>query len=165
LTSGGKGEVSPEVLEEACYYLSRLGLTDEQIARHFEASPERVAELIESYSSRLRSGEVTSGALDSAFWEGVKREAEGDLRLTVVSEKGFHHVWKTELQRLDGRNLMAIYESSKDFLGADPNQKFLDYAPPKGYDPLAIEREVRKAVAILGELLEDKWKETEPQKR
>jgi len=165
LSSSAEGEVSREILEEGCYYLSRLGLPDEQIARHFEASPEHVAELVRSYSSKLNSGEVTASEFDRAFWEGVKKEAEGDLKLTVVSDKGLHHVWRSELQKLDGRALMAIYESSRDFLGADPNQKFLDYPPPKGYDPLAMNREVRKAVAILGELLEGKWKDAKPQKK
>ncbi len=163
--SSGEGEVSREILEEGCYYLALLGLPDEQIARHFEISPGRVAELVKSYSSKLKSGEVAEGDFDRTFWEGVRKEAEGDLKLTVVSDKGFHHVWKSELQRVDGRSLMAIYESSRDFLGADPNQKFLDYPPPKGYDPLAMDREVRKAVAVLGELLEGKWKQTKSRKR
>jgi hypothetical protein len=165
LSSDSEGEVSREVLEEGCYYLSLLGLSEEQIAGHFETTPRRVAELIGSYSSKLKSGKVTAGDLDRAFWDGVKREAEGDLKLTVVSDRGFHHVWRSDLGRLDGRALMAIYESSRDFLDADPNQKFLDYAPPKGYDPLAMDREVRKAVGILGELLEDKWQETKLRKK
>jgi len=158
-------EVSREILEEGCYYLSRVGLPEEQIAQHFETSPENVAKMIASYSSKLKSGKVAEGDFDRAFWEGVKREAEGDLKLTVVSEKGFHHVWKSELQKLDGHALMAIYESSRDFLGADPNQKFLEYNPPKGYDPLAIDREIRKAIGALEELLDDKWKKTKPHKR
>ena len=165
MSSSSEGGVSREILEEGCYYLSQLGLSDEQIARHFETAPRHVTELVRSYSSKLKSGEVTAGEFDRAFWEGVKREAEGDLKLTVVSDKGFHHVWRSELQRLDGRALMAIYESSRDFLDADPNQKFLDYPPPKGYDPLAMDREVRKAVGILGELLEGRRKETRLQKK
>jgi hypothetical protein len=132
LSSSSEGEVSREILEEGCYYLSQLGLPDEQIARHFETVPRYVAKLVRSYSSKLDSGEVTTSDLDRAFWEGVKREAEGDLKLTVVSAKGFHHLWKSELQRLKACALMAIYESSRDFLGADPNQRFLDYPPPKG---------------------------------
>jgi len=52
---------------------------------------------------------------------------------------------------------MSIYESSKDFLNADPNRKFLDYPPPKGYDPLAMDREMRKAVAAIEELLAERW--------
>ena len=165
MSSSAEGEVSREILEEGCYYLSQLGLTHEQISRHFEIAPRHVTELVRSYSSKLKSGEATAGDFDRAFWEGVKREVEGDLKLTVVSDKGFHHVWRSELQRLDGRALMAIYESSRDFLESDPNQKFLDYSPPKGYDPLAMDREVRKAIGILGELLEGKWNDAKPQKK
>ena len=67
MSSDAEGEVNREILEEGCYYLSQLGLPDEQIAQHFETSPRRVAELIRSYSSKLKSGEVTAGDLDRAF--------------------------------------------------------------------------------------------------
>ncbi len=152
-------EISEEILEEGCYYLSQLGLTNEQIASHFETVPGNVARLVNSYSSKLKSREVVPADVDKSFWEDVKKEAEGDMKLTFVSEKGFHHSWKSELERLDGRALMSVYEASRDFLSADPNQKFLDYPPPKGYDPLAMDREVRKAVTVIGELLDKKWKD------
>jgi hypothetical protein len=155
-------EVSDEVLEEGSYYLSQLGLTDSQIAIHFETTATKVAKLVRSYSEKLKSGKVSPGDFDRAFWEDVKKEAEGDVKLTFVSDKGFHHSWKSELARLDGRALMSIYESSKDFVVADPNQKFLDYPPPKGYDPLAMDREIKKAVAVIGELLAEKWKAENP---
>ncbi|HZW85666.1 MAG TPA: hypothetical protein VFE91_07195, partial [Nitrososphaerales archaeon] len=110
-----------------------------------------------SYASKLKSGKVAVGDFDRQFWEDVKKEAEGDMKLTFVSEKGFHHAWKSELERLDGRSLMSIFEHSKDFLGADPNRKFLDFPPPKGYDPLAMDREVSKAIGVVSELLAEKW--------
>jgi hypothetical protein len=159
MPSSPNPEVSEEILEEGCYYLAQLGLTDRKIGEHFETSSGHVRRLVESYSEKLKSGEVTAGDFDRAFWEDVKKEAEGDIKLTFVSEKGFHHSWKSELQRLDGRVLMSIYEASRDFLSSDPNQKFLDYPAPKGYDPLAMDREIRKAVAVSGELLEQRWKE------
>jgi hypothetical protein len=160
LSPSSEGGVGREILEEGCYYLSRLGLSDEKIARHFETAPQQVAELVRSYSSKLKSGKVTTGDLDRTFWEGVKREAEGDLKLTVVSDKGFHHVWRSELQKLDGHTLMAVFESSRDFLDSDPNQKFLDYPAPKGYDPLALDREVSQSVGVVTEILEGKWRES-----
>jgi hypothetical protein len=159
LSMGGDPEISDEVLEEGCYYLSRLGLTDDQIAAHFETDPARVSTLTRSYESKLKTGKISAGDIDRVFWEDVKKEAEGDVKLTFLSDKGFHHAWKSELQRLDGPALMSIYESSRDYLSADPNQKFLDYPPPKGYDPLAMDREMRKAVGVIGELLDEKWKE------
>jgi hypothetical protein len=152
-------EVDDEVLEEGCYHLSRLGLTTDQLAAHFEISPSRAESLIKSYEAKLKTGRVTAGEIDQVFWEDVKKEAEGDVKLTFLSDKGFHHAWKSELQKLDGPALMSIYEASKDFLNADPNQKFLDYPPPKGYDPLAMDRELKKAVGVIGELLSEKWKE------
>lgn len=150
-------DVSEEILEEGCYYLSKLGLATPRLAEHFGVEPAEVTAFIRSYESKLKSGSVSPGDFDRAFWEGVKKEAEGDVKVTFLSEKGFHHAWMSELRRLDGPALMSIFESSKDFLGADPNQKFLDYPPPKGYDPLAMDREVRKAVEAIGELLAEKW--------
>ncbi len=152
-------DISEEVLEEGAYHLKGLGLSEAQIAAHFETTPEEVSRLISSYAAKLKSGEASPGEFDRVFWEDVKKEAEGDVKLTFLSDKGFHHSWKSELRRLDGPTLMAIYEASKDFLGADPNQKFLDFPPPKGYDPLAMDREMRKAVDVIGELLAEKWKE------
>jgi hypothetical protein len=149
--------MSDEVLEEGCYYLSRLGLTLDEIAVHFATSPDSVKRFVETYEAKLKSGEVVASEIDRVFWEDVKKEAQGDVKLTFLSEKGFHHAWKSELKKLDGPALMSIYESSRDFLSADPNQKFLDFPPPRGYDPLAMDREVRKAVEVLGELLAEKW--------
>jgi len=151
-------EISEEIMEEGCYHLSRLGLSKRQLAVHFETTPSKVAAMIRSYESKIKKGDVVPGEFDRVFWEDVKKEAEGDVKLTFLSEKGFHHGWKSELEKLDGLALMSIYESSKDFLGADPNQKFLDYPPPKGYDPLAMDREMKKAVGVIGELLAEKWK-------
>ncbi len=151
-------EISEEILQEGCYNLSKLGLTHQQIAEHFEIDQKAVGRLVSSYESGLKSGTVVPGDFDRTFWEDVKKEAEGDVKLTFVSEKGFHHSWKSELERLDGSALMGIFESTKDFLNLDQNQKFLDFKPPKGYDPLALDREVRKAVGIIENLLEEKWK-------
>ncbi len=150
-------DVSEEVLAEGCYHLSKLGMKTEKVAAHFELSPEEVERLVASYSSKLKSGELVQGDFDRTFWQDVMKEAEGDVKVTFVSEKGFHHAWKSELSRLSGNSLMAIYEASKDFINSDPNQKFLDVPPPKGYDPLMMDREIRKAVGVIEELLAEKW--------
>jgi len=150
-------EVDDEVLEEGCYHLSQLGVSVDQLAAHFEITPARARSLVRSYEGKLKSGKVTAGDFDRVFWEDVKKEAEGDQKVTFLSDRGFHHAWKSELKKLDGAALMSIYEASKDFLNADPNQKFLDYPPPKGYDPLAMDRELKKAVGVIGDLLSEKW--------
>jgi len=151
-------EVDEGVLEEGCYYLSRLGLNRKEVAEHFGLTPDRVRRLAESYAAKLRSGEVVSDPFDSVFWEDVKKEAEGDVKVTFVSDKGVHHAWRSEIAKLDGPSLMSIYESSRDFVSADPNQRFLDFKPPSGYDPLAMEREVKKSLEVIDALLQEKWK-------
>ena len=148
-------DISEEVLEEGCYYLSKLGLSAVDVARHFEVTEGRVRSLVGAYAEKLKSGKVSADPFDLQFWEDVKKEAEGDMKLTFVSDKGFHHSWKSDVSKLDPAALMNIYESSVDFLNADPNQKFLDYPPPKGYDPLAAEREVKKAVEVVRKLLDE----------
>ena len=130
-----------------------------EIAFHFQITPEVAERCIKSYESRINSGEVVVGDLDRSFWTDVRREAEGDTKVTFVSQKGFHHAWKSELRRLDGASLLEIYEASKDFLGTDVNSKFLDFPRPKGYDPLMLDREVRNALEVVSGLLDQKLKE------
>ena len=151
-------EIDESVLEEGSYYLTRLGMSPALVASHFETTPAAVNRLVRSFRQKLKSGEATESDFDRSFWEGVMKEAEGDVKLTFVSDKGFHHAWKSELARLDGPALMAILESSKDFLSSDPNRRFLDYPAPKGFDPLALDREVKKAVAVVDSILLELWK-------
>jgi hypothetical protein len=152
-------EIDEAVLEEGCYYLWKLGLTKYEVAEHFEIAAAQAQRLARSYAAKLRSGEVGGDPFDSVFWEDVKKEAEGDVKVTFVSDKGVHHAWRSEIERLDGPSLMSMYESSKDFVNADPNQRFLDFKPPSGYDPLAMEREVKKSLDVIDALLQQKWKQ------
>lgn len=92
----------------------------------------------------------------------MRKDAEGDFKVTFVSEKGFHHGWKTDLKELEGPQLLAIYEAGKDFLNMDPNRRFLDYNPPAGYDPLALEREIKKSLDVVSDLLNEKWRKEQP---
>jgi hypothetical protein len=135
-----------------------------EIAAHFEITPRKTRFLIRRYEQRIRSGEIIVADVDRAFWADVVKEAEGDVKVTFVSQKGFHHAWRSELRRLDGAALLSIYEASRDFLGADANRKFLEFPRPKGYDPLALDREVSKAVNVVSEILDEKWNEESERK-
>jgi len=117
---------------------------------------------VKSYTAKLKSGKVVPDEFDVVFWTEVKKEAEGDVKVTFLSDKGFHHAWKSELQKLEGPALMSIFESTKDFLNLDPNHRFLDYPPPKGYDPLAMEREVKASLEVISAVLAEKWAEKQP---
>ncbi len=158
-------EISEEVLEEGSYYLTKLGLTLTEVAEKLEITKAQVVTYGNSYSRKLKQGKVKPDDFDVTFWKEVKQEAEGNTKVTFVSEKGFHHAWKSDLQKLDGPSLMAIYESSKGFLDMDPNQRFLDYPAPKGYDPLALQREVKRSVGIINSILEEKWRGESSMKR
>ena len=152
-------EVDEDTLDEGCYYLSKLGLTGKQIAVRFEIEPADVSKRKKRYQARLRSGELEEDPASSVFWMSVREEAEGNVKVTFVSGKGFHHAWRSDLKKFDGPTLLGIFESCKDFMNLDPNARFLQYDAPKNYDPLAMQREIAKAVVVVGNLLEEKWKE------
>ena len=153
-----KDEIDDSVLEEGSYYLSKLDLDVDSIAERFEIPPSSVLKHKTRYVERLKRGEVVENPDDLAFWRNVKEEAEGNVKVTFVTDKGFHHAWRSDLEKLDGPSLLAIFESCKHFLDLDPNARFLEYSPPKNYDPLAMQREINKAVTVINSILENKWK-------
>jgi hypothetical protein len=153
----GPDEVDDDTLDEGCYYLSRLGLTLVDIAQRFELDQADVSKRIIRFGSRLANGQIVEDSSSLDFWKSVREEAEGNVKVTFVSGKGFHHSWRSDLRKLDGPTLLSIYESCKDFLNLDPSARFLQYDAPKNYDPLAMQREIAKAVVVLGNLLEEKW--------
>ncbi len=155
----GEGEVDDDTLDEGCYYLSSLGLSAKEVGRRFEIPSDEALRRKKRYRSKLKSGEVVEDPVSLEFWRSIREEAEGNVKVTFVSGKGFHHAWRSDLKKFDGETLLAIYESCKGFLNTDPNARFLQYDAPKNYDPLAMQREISKAVVVVGSLLEEKWKE------
>ena len=152
-------EVDDDTLDEGCYYLSKLGLGSKEVAERFEISADEVAKHRKRFETRLSSGDIEEDPMSMVFWRSVREEAEGNVKVTFVSGKGFHHAWRSDLKKLDGPTLLAIFESCKDFMNLDPNARFLQYDAPKNYDPLAMQREIAKAVVVVGNLIEEKWKE------
>jgi len=150
-------EIDESVLEEGSYYLSKLDLDVDAIALRFELPPSVVTKHKARFEGKLKRGEAVETTEDLVFWRSVKQEAEGNVKVTFVTDKGFHHAWRSDLEKLDGPSLLAIFESCKRFLNLDPNSRFLEYAPPKNYDPLAMQREITKAVTVITSILE-KWK-------
>ena len=136
-----------------------MGVDDEGIARRFDVSRQEVGRRRRRFSRLIERGLTLESEIDSGFWESIKNEAEGNTKVTFVSEKGFHHAWRSELKRLDGPALLSIFESCKHFLDLDPSARFIEYSPPKNYDPLAMQREIKKALVTIEGLLEEKWKE------
>ena len=158
-------EIDDSVLEEGSYYLSKLDLDIAAIAERFEIPPAQVLKHKTRYEKKLKAGDAVEVAADLAFWRNVKEEAEGNVKVTFVTDKGFHHAWRSDLEKLDGPSLLAVFESCKRFLNLDPNARFLVYAPPKNYDPLAMQREITKAVTVINSILESKWKSEDKSKK
>ena len=157
-------KIDEDILDEGCYYLSKLGLGPGEIASRFEISKADVIKRGNRYRMRLEHGEVVED-MGHAFWESIREEAEGNVKVNFVSGKGFHHARRSDLAKLDGPTLLSIYESCRDFMNMDPSARFVQYDAPKNYDPLAMQREIAKAVVVIGTLLEEKWKEEKKTKR
>jgi hypothetical protein len=134
-------------------------MLDQEISEKLELTEKEVERRRTLFQSNLKQRKVTEDEFDFDFWRDVKKEAEGNIKVTFVSEKGFHHAWRSDLKKLDGRSLLGIYEESKRFLDLDPNQRFLEYPAPKGYDPLAMQREIKRALGVINQILEEKWKD------
>lgn len=148
-----------DALDEGCYYLSELGLTAKEVGGRLEIPAREVTARRKRFAAALKSGRVVEEPVSLDFWKSVREEAEGNIKVTFISGKGFHHAWRSDLRKFDGETLLAIYESCKEFLNLDPNARFLQYDAPRNYDPLAMQREIAKAVVVIGNLLEEKWKE------
>jgi len=156
---GADEAIDEDVLDEGCFYLTRQGMPVDDVAARFELTPRQVADRSARFERRLREGKASEEGASVEFWRSIREEAEGNVRVTFVSEKGFHHSWRSDLRRLDGPTLLALYESCKRFLDMDPSSRFLEYETPKNYDPLAMQREISRAVSVLGALLDERWKE------
>ena len=152
-SESASSDIGGDILEEACYYLHRLGMSFEDIAQKFQISQPRAEEVYSNFEHKLALGAVKDEALTRNYWESVYREAGGDVKLTFLSQDGFHHGWKSDLEKMESETLMMIFEKSKVFLETDPNKYFLNIPPPPGYDPLAFSRQVKTAVEVIEEIL------------
>ena len=150
--------IDDNVLDEGCFYLTKQGMTLREVAVRFEISESQVARRAKRFERRLREGKIPEESVSTDFWKSIREEAEGNVKVTFVSEKGFHHSWRSDLSKLDGPTLLSLFESCKSFLDMDPSSRFLEYKTPKNYDPLAMQREISKAVVVIGGLLDEKWK-------
>ena len=57
--------------------------------------------------------------------------------------------------------LMAIFETSKKFLDFDMYRRYLDSKPPVGYDPMAMQRQIKRAVDLIEQVLKQRWENAE----
>lgn len=144
-------------LEEACYYLRKRGLSFQELSKALEIPEDQAEKLHRNYSIKIQEGLVKENEVDRNLWEDMYHDAHGDEKVTFVRDDGFYHCRKSDLEQMDGTALMAIFESSKKFLDFDMYKRYLDSKPPVGYDPMALQRQVKRAVDLVQEILQKKW--------
>jgi len=144
-------------LEEACYYLHKKGLTFQELSKALEIPEEEAVRLHQEYSKKVEKGIVQENEVDRNLWEDIYHDSHGDEKVTFVRDNGFYHCRKSDLERMDGTALMAIFETSKKFLDFDMYKPYLDSKPPVGYDPMALQRQVKRAVELVQEILQKRW--------
>ncbi len=144
-------------LEEACYYLRKKGLTFQELSKALEIPEQEAVRLHQEYAKKIEKGLVQENEVDRNLWEDIYHDSQGDEKVTFVRDNGFYHCRKSDLERMDGTALMAIFETSKKFLDFDIYKPYLDSKPPVGYDPMALQRQVKRALELVQETLQKRW--------
>lgn len=158
-------EETSQYLEEASYYLLKKGLSMEQVSKALEVSTEEAAQLSKKFESRIASGNAATNEVDRNLWEDVYNDSVGNEKITFVRDNGFYHCRKSDLDQMDSSALMAIFETSKKFLDFDMYRRYLDSKPPVGYDPMAMQRQIKRSVELIEEILKQRWEKENPKKK
>jgi hypothetical protein len=149
-------------LEEACYYLRKKGLSFQEVSKALEIPEPQANRLFEVYESKIAKGLAEESEVDRNLWEDVYNDSFGNEKITFARENGFYHCRRSDLETMDSDALMNIFETSKKFLDFDMYRRYLDSKPPVGYDPMAMQRQIKRAVELIQEILQQRWKkETE----
>jgi len=144
-------------LEEACYYLRKKGLSFQEVSKALEIPEPQASHLFEAYQSKISKGLVEESEVDRNLWEDVYNDSVGNEKITFARENGFYHCRRSDLESMDSAALMNIFETSKKFLDFDMYRRYLDTKPPVGYDPMAMQRQIKRAVELIQEILRQRY--------
>ncbi len=144
-------------LQEACYYLRKKGLTFQELSQVLEIPEDQVVSLFNEYELKVAKGLAVENEVDRNLWEDVYNDSIGNEKITFARDNGFYHCRRSDLEGMDSPALMAIFETSKKFLDFDMYRRYLDTKPPVGYDPMALQRQVKRAVDLIQEILKQRW--------
>ncbi|HEV2119622.1 MAG TPA: hypothetical protein VGS11_05910 [Candidatus Bathyarchaeia archaeon] len=146
-----------QYLQEASYYLRKRGLSMEQVSKALEISEQEATRLCQEFESRIASGDAVENEVDRNLWEDVYNDSVGNEKITFVRDNGFYHCRRADLDKMESPALMAIFETSKKFLDFDMYRRYLDSKPPVGYDPMAMQRQIKRAVDLIEQVLKRRW--------
>ena len=149
-------------LQEACYYLRRKGLSFMELSKALEISEAQATRLFEEYASKIAAGAASENEVDKNLWEDIHNDSFGNEKITFARDDGFYHCRRSDLELMESSALMSIFESSKKFLDFDMYKPYLGTKPPVGYDPMALQRQVKRAIELIQDILKQRWeKESE----
>ncbi len=146
-------------LEEACFYLHKKGLSFHELSRALGISEEDAERLQKDYANKLSKGLAQENDLDKNLWEDIYLDTMGDEKVTFARDDGFYHCRKSDLEKMESPALMAIFETSKKFLDFDMYKRYLDSKPAVGYDPMTLQRQVKRALDLIQSILDTRWRE------
>ncbi len=127
------------------------------ISKALEITQEEAVRFNREYSGKILTGLVKENDVDRNLWEDIYHDSLGDEKVTFARDNGFYHCRKSDLETMDSTALMAIFETSKKFLDFDMYKPYLNSKPPVGYDPMALQRQVKRAVDLIQEVLQKRW--------
>jgi len=127
------------------------------ISKALEITQEEAVRFNREYSGKILTGLVKENDVDRNLWEDIYHDSLGDEKVTFARDNGFYHCRKSDLEAMDSTALMAIFETSKKFLDFDMYKPYLNSKPPVGYDPMALQRQVKRAVDLIQEVLQKRW--------
>ena len=158
--------IDPEMipyLQEACYYLRRKGLSFMELSKALEISEAQATRLFEEYASKIAAGAASENEVDKNLWEDIHNDSFGNEKITFARDDGFYHCRRSDLELMESSALMSIFESSKKFLDFDMYKPYLNTKPPVGYDPMALQRQVKRAIELIQEILNQRFKKESEQ--
>ena len=126
----------------------------DEIADQMKLGAEQVRNAIGDYRAKIASGRVKYEEDTKGFWAKILREDSGDVKVTMVDEKGrYYHGWRSELLLMPTENLVELLVINKRYSDAHPLSEFTKTQPVVGYDPLVPLRDIRKTVKMIDEIL------------
>ncbi|MHB8566088.1 MAG: hypothetical protein ACYC7D_10660 [Nitrososphaerales archaeon] len=160
--------MSDEYVEEACFYLSELKLSFEEIAKQMNLTPEQAKVAVSQYKKRISKGSATFEEDSKQFWAKILKENSGDEKITLVDDKGrYYHGWKSEIEKLGTEELVELLVVNKSYSDKHPLSEFSKTQPVVGYDPLMPLRNIRRTVSMIDEILQKRVDEDDakPEKK
>lgn len=142
-------------IEDGCYYLRELGMEFSEIGKIFEISEEEAKKRYKAFAKKLKGKGVIASAYDKKFWEDVIQEARGNERVTLVDKKGtFYHGRRADLEKADTKDLMALFDSAKEYLNNIPPMVLESLEKNKpGYNPLSPIKQLKDGLKVIEEIL------------